>query len=189
MIDKYGDEHIHDIFVSMDSHYPCHIAHAVSWHKKGNRNEHPAPFTQITNNDVLNGVWVYGDGSEAMQLWAKSYTDALERRGRMVLTIWPEHCIIGSSGHSVVPNINDALQRWAQRAGRPVNYIMKGQNLKVEMYSALQAEVPDLTDQNTGLNVELLSMLKTSDRVRCLSPACSVPFSTDVHRCSVLIDQ
>jgi nicotinamidase-related amidase len=84
----------------------------------------------------------------------------------MTLTIWPEHCTIGSKGHSVVPVINEALQKWAETAGRPINYIMKGQNLRVEMYSALQAEVPDPKDQNTGLNVELLSMLKTSDRVR-----------------------
>jgi nicotinamidase-related amidase len=165
MIDSYGDD-IHDIFVSMDSHYPCHIAHAVSWHRKDAPQEHPKPFTRITNADVLNGVWVYGDGSEDMQAWAQAYTGALERRGRMVLTIWPEHYIIGSAGHSVVPNINAALQRWAERSNRPINYVMKGQNLRVEMYSALQADVHDPLDQNTSLNHELLSMLKTSDRVR-----------------------
>ena len=36
------------------------------------------------------------------------------------------------------------------------------------MYSALQAQVPDPLDQNTGLNTELLSLLKTSDRVGTL---------------------
>ena len=169
MIDSFGDEHIHDIFVSMDSHYPCHIAHAVSWHKKDQPDVHPEPLvTKITNADVLNENWVYADKRPEMQEWARGYTGALERRGRMVLTIWPEHCIIGSTGHSVVPNINAALQRWAERSGRPVNYVMKGQNLRVEMYSALQAEVPDPLDQNTGLNTELLSLLKTSDRVGTL---------------------
>ena len=165
MIDGFGEEHIHDIFVSMDSHSPCHIAHAVSWHAAGKPDEHPAPFTQISNSDVINGVWVYVDKREEMQEWAKAYTGALERKGRMVLTIWPEHCIVGSKGHSVVPVINNALQRWAHRSGRPVNYIMKGQNLRVEMYSAIQAEVHDPLDQNTGVNLELLSVLKTSDRV------------------------
>jgi nicotinamidase-related amidase len=165
MIDTFGEDHIHDIFVSMDSHYPCHIAHAVSWHAKGDPKAHPPAYTKITNADVKNGVWVYADTRPEMQEWALAYTGALERRGRMTLTIWPEHCIIGSKGHSVVPLINTALQKWAHKAGRPINYIMKGQNLRVEMYSALQAEVPDPKDQNTGLNVELLSMLKTSDRV------------------------
>jgi hypothetical protein len=34
------------------------------------------------------------------------------------------------------------------------------------MYSALQADMHDPQDQNTSLNHELLSILKTSDRVR-----------------------
>jgi nicotinamidase/pyrazinamidase len=134
-------------------------------YRKEDHNEHPAPFTKITNSEVVSGVWVYGDGSEAMRHWANTYTLLLQARGKF-LTIWPEHCIIGSPGHSVVPTINDALQRWACRSGRPIHYVMKGQNLRVEMYSALQAEVHDPLDLNTGLNVELLSMLKTSDKVR-----------------------
>ena len=30
MIDDYGS-HIHEIYVSLDSHYPKHIAHAICW--------------------------------------------------------------------------------------------------------------------------------------------------------------
>lgn len=165
MIDDFGSDHIHDIFVSMDSHHPCHIAHAISWCKPDKPDVHPAPFTSITNDDVVRKVWVYRDPDPVMQEWVKSYTAALERKGRMVLTIWPEHCLIGSRGHSVVKVIDDALQRWAQRSAREVNYVMKGQNLRVEMYSALCAEVEDPLDQNTGFNHPLMSMLQTSDRV------------------------
>jgi nicotinamidase/pyrazinamidase len=142
-------------------------------------------LTKITNSDVVSGVWVYGDGSETMRHWANTYTLLLQARGKF-LTIWPEHCIIGSPGHSVVPTINDALQRWACRSGRPIHYVMKGQNLRVEMYSALQAEVHDPLDLNTGLNVELLSMLKTSDKVWPKSNKrswCTVGFAQNVRCC------
>jgi len=166
MIDDFGSDSIHDIYVSMDTHNPCHIAHAVSWCKPDQPNVHPEPFTSITNDDIKKKVWVFRDPNPAMQEWVATYTSTLEKKGRMVLTIWPEHCLIGSRGHSVVKVIDDALQRWAKRSSREVKYVMKGQNLRVEMYSALCAEVEDPLDQNTGFNHPLMSMLQTSDRVR-----------------------
>jgi nicotinamidase-related amidase len=158
--------HIHEIFVSLDSHYPSHIAHAMFWiDEKGN---HPSPFTPITFQDVKTGKWRPREESEDLMDWCLYYTKALERKGRMTLTIWPEHCIIGSRGHAVVPCINAALQAWALHSKRPVYYVMKGQNCRTEMYSALEAEVPDPLDYTTGLNTDLLSMLRVAERVRSL---------------------
>eukprot|EP00600_Ochromonadales_sp_CCMP1393_P010544 CAMPEP_0175007414 /NCGR_PEP_ID=MMETSP0005-20121125/6394_1 /TAXON_ID=420556 /ORGANISM="Ochromonas sp., Strain CCMP1393" /LENGTH=945 /DNA_ID=CAMNT_0016262845 /DNA_START=27 /DNA_END=2864 /DNA_ORIENTATION=+ len=178
MIRSHG-KYIHEIFVSMDSHYPCHIAHAVSWvDAEGN---HPPVLTKITHDDVLKGRWRHRDDSDPnpkgeklpMQEWVKIYTSSLERKARMKLTIWPEHYIVGTRGHSVVQELNDALQDWAQWSKRPVNYVMKAQNLRTEMYSALQAEVEDPTDQSTALNTELLSMLKISDKLLICGQAMS----------------
>jgi nicotinamidase/pyrazinamidase len=165
MIDRYG-AHIHEIFVSLDSHHTCHIAHALSWVNE--QGEHPAPFTQISHDDVVNKRWMHVHDSPQMKIWVRVYTGALERKNRPRLTIWPEHCVIGSKGHGVVPVINTALQRWASKSKRQVNYIMKGQNLRTECYSALQAEVEDSSDQSTALNSQLLSRLKISDRVQLL---------------------
>jgi nicotinamidase-related amidase len=50
------------------------------------------------------------------------------------MCIWPEHCLIGSPGHCVVPVLNAALQQWAGNKMRTVNYIMKGTNCMTEMY-------------------------------------------------------
>jgi len=245
MIDDFG-EHIHEIFVSMDSHHPCHIAHAVAWVDGATHKIHPEPFSVITNEDILKGKWVHieevaekereeaqkaaaalkqqpvavavtaaggdtgtgagtvaqkevwrkaelrvqnstvggeeeeegggGGGSinrVSMSKWVRSYTSMLERKGKFQLVVWPEHCIIGSRGHSVVPVINDALQRWAERSKRAVTYVMKGQNLRTEMYSALMAEVEDPSDPNTAINDELLNMLKISDRVLVCGQAMS----------------
>ena len=147
----------------MDSHYPTHIAHAIFWKdKEGN---HPQPFTVINYSDIRDEKWIPVDEDEEVKKWCIYYTKALERKGKFKLTIWPEHCIIGSRGHCVVPVIDDALQQWAAYSKRPVNYIMKGQNCRTEMFSALVAEVEDPLDSSTSLNHGLLSMLRVADRV------------------------
>ncbi|KAJ1419803.1 hypothetical protein B484DRAFT_433674, partial [Ochromonadaceae sp. CCMP2298] len=164
-----------------------------------------------------------GNGQKVpMWKWVKQYTSALQRKSKMKLIIWPEHCIIGSRGHGIVPVINDALQRWAdntntntytntknntnkqyyynnnnyyhyyynhyyyhyfyyynyyyrwaEKHSRPITYIMKGQNLRTEMYSALMAEVEDSADPSTALNTELLNSLKISDRILICGQALS----------------
>jgi nicotinamidase-related amidase len=160
---KKNKHNIHDIFVSLDSHHPSHIAHAVFWvDKKGNK---PAPFTTITYKDVVDRVWLPRDDSAEILKWCKKYTKALERKGRMTLTIWPDHCIIGTKGHAIEAIINEALQEWASYSKRPVTYVMKGQNCRTEMYSALEAEVEDPLDSSTALNIDLVSMLQVSGRV------------------------
>ena len=155
---------IHEIFVSLDSHHPSHIAHAAFWVDK-KKKKNPAPFTTITYKDIVDEVWLPRDDRPDTLEWCKTYTKALERKGRMTLTIWPDHCIIGSKGHAIEENINEALQDWSQHSKRPVKYVMKGQNCRTEFYSALEAEVVDPLDFSTGLNNELLSMLRVADRV------------------------
>ena len=160
---KKNKHNIHEIFVSLDSHHPSHIAHAAFWiDKKGNK---PALFTTITYKDIVNEVWLPRDDSPETVEWCLTYTKALERKGRMTLTIWPDHCIIGTKGHAVEANINEALQEWSLYSQRPVTYVMKGQNCRTEMYSALEAEVVDPLDYSTALNIDLVSMLLVSGRV------------------------
>ena len=61
--------------------------------------------------------------------------------------------------------INDALQQWATYSKRPVNYIMKGQNCRTEMYSALVAEVVDEKDPRTAMDWDLLAELMIADKI------------------------
>ena len=160
---KKNKHNIHEIFVSLDSHHPSHIAHAAFWvDKKGNK---PALFTTITYKDIVNEVWLPRDDNPETVEWCLTYTKALERKGRMTLTIWPDHCIIGTKGHAIVANINEALQEWSLYSQRPVTYVMKGQNCRTEMYSALEAEVMDPSDFSTGLNTDLVAKLQVSGRV------------------------
>lgn len=83
----------------------------------------------------------------------------------MSIQIWPEHCLIGSPGHAVVPCVNQALQDWAEHSLNTVTYIMKGTNCLTEMYSALCAEVPIKNDSSTCLDTKTITRLEAADQV------------------------
>jgi nicotinamidase/pyrazinamidase len=71
------------------------------------------------------------------------------------LTIWPEHCLEGTDGHSVVDVVSSALSTWsAITGGKVVEYVKKGMNPYTEMFSAICAEVP--VDGETSFNCELV---------------------------------
>lgn len=52
-------KNIHEIYVSMDSHHPSHIAHGMFW--SNSKGEQPSPFTLISNEDICNGIWLPRD--------------------------------------------------------------------------------------------------------------------------------
>jgi nicotinamidase-related amidase len=158
---RKNSEVIDEIIVSLDSHHRIHIAHGVFW--KNEQGEHPPPFTLIRSTDIEQGTWVPVDNN--LLEHAKNYTRALEEKGRFVVCIWPEHCLIGTPGHAVTPVVNKALQEWVQRRMTAIQYIHKGTNCLTEMYSAIAAEVPMSDDPSTGINQELIEHLHTADRV------------------------
>lgn len=125
---------------------------------------HPKEFATILNSDLKTSTnkasksdsenrplfeVIKSDHPKAFDYeWADYYTSRLELKGNHNLTIWPEHCIVGSSGHSVVDTLNVALQKWARKTGKAIQYIEKGQNCKTELYSILEAEVEDPGNSN-----------------------------------------
>ena len=152
---------IDEIYVSLDSHHRIHIAHGVFW--KNTAGEHPPPFTLIRSEDVATKKWIPVD--ESKQTYALQYTKALEEKGRFVLCIWPEHCLIGTDGHAVVPLLNEALQEWVRQKMKTVEYVHKGMNCLTEMYSAIAAEVPIPEDPSTNINRQLLESLHNADKL------------------------
>lgn len=153
-VEKVGDR-LASIHATLDSHLPLHIAHGVMWvDSKGN---HPNPFTVITKNDVEKGLW----RSYAPQLQGKflHYVTELEKNARYVLCIWPQHCIIGTWGHSLVPELAQAFVDWQNKYFKRIDYVAKGSNMLTEHYSAVQADVPDDGDPTTKLNTQLIDVL------------------------------
>lgn len=160
-IDKAGIE-LDDIHPTLDSHQRLHIAHPeFVVNQVGN---HPDPFTVIGYANAKLGL--YRCAFLGIQDYWLSYVKALEENGRYPYCIWPPHCLIGTRGHALMPEINEALigdNGWAVRTGSTVSYLTKGSSFKTEHYSAVRADVPDDDDPSTQLNMGFIEPLETAD--------------------------
>lgn len=168
LIDRVGNK-LTDVHVTLDSHHLIDVAHPAMW--RNENGEEPAPFTLISANDLKAGIWT----PRRMGLRNRMirYTETLEAAGQYMLMVWPPHCLIGSPGHAVQPDLFAALSRWEKREFANVHYVTKGTNVFTEHYGALMAEVPDPSDPSTQLNTDFLNMLAEADIVAIAGEALS----------------
>jgi nicotinamidase/pyrazinamidase len=159
MVRRLKDK-LDDIHVTLDSHHFIHIAHPIFW--RDSNGKHPAAFTRITRSEVEDGVWT--PNVPSLYRRALDYVCKLEQNGRYDLTIWPPHCLIGSPGHNVFPELFTALTEWESRFAF-VDYVTKGSNILTEHYSAVQADVPDPSDVSTQINTRLIQTLENADQI------------------------
>ena len=160
---------INDIHVTLDSHHNLDVAHPMFW--KDAKGNHPAPFTMISKDDVINGVWrpfapnmkdaVYG----TLQNRMINYVTTLEANGRYALIIWPPHCLIGTWGTQVYHGLIHVFHRWEREREGMIDFVTKGSNLFTEHYSGVQADVPDPQDPSTQLNTRLIETLERADDI------------------------
>jgi len=160
MVDKYGGD-IDDIQITMDSHYHLHIAHSSWWRDASGAQ--PKPFTLISESDVASGKWrpVNPDWKD----WALQYVQQLSANKRYALVIWPDHCIIGSRGHSIQPTFFDAVTRWEHKYSAMAPRTTKGSNPFTEHFSAVKADVPRADDESTRLNGRFVKTLQQYDSI------------------------
>lgn len=176
------------VVATMDSHQKLHIAHTGFWVSGVDYKTQPSPFTIISSQDIIDGMWIprmdlkipshtvdanifhrckyqvwNSDGTMDPYQYAIEYTKRLEAKGKFKLCIWPEHCLIGSPGHSMVDQVFEAVQNWSEVTGGSVEWVLKGENLLTESYSAIEAEVP--VNQATTFNAELQASLELSDKL------------------------
>jgi len=161
-------DRLSDVHVTLDSHRRVDISHPL-WFRDGDGN-HPAPFTTITADDLRGGRW----STTHPGAWERTlaYLEALAANGRYPHTIWPEHCLIGSEGHAVVPGLMGALAEWEDRFAL-VDFVTKGSNPWTEHFSAVAAEVPDPEDPGTQVNTGLVTTLQQADVVLLAGEASS----------------
>ncbi len=159
MLRRYQDK-ITDIHLTLDSHHWVDIAHPIFW--RDAKGKHPAPFTVISADAVLNGRW--HTTHPGCQQRALAYVQTLRANGRYELVIWPPHCLIGTAGNNVVAPVAEAVLAWEQGFAM-VDYVTKGSNLWTEHYSAVQADVPDPQDPGTQLNIGLITVLEEADLI------------------------
>ena len=160
VLDKYGHK-IERVVVTLDTHHKMHIAHGCFW--TNDKGESPNDLDGIRAADVQSKKWTARQPE--MRKWALEYCQRLEAGNRFTHTIWPEHCLLGSTGHAVSPRLLPSLQRWSENRKRSITWVLKGQNNRTEMYSALRAEVELDDDPTTKLNTDLIETLATHSLV------------------------
>jgi nicotinamidase-related amidase len=160
MVKRIGSK-LNDIHVTLDSHHCFDIAHPIFWKDAGGKN--PDPFTMISVADVESRKWITSIPS--LMDKGLNYVKQLESNGRYPLVVWPYHCIIGSKGHGVYPDLFDVLFEWEKNEIAQINYVTKGSNIYTEHYSAIQADVPDPADPSTQINTGLIKTLEETDQI------------------------
>lgn len=155
------------IHVTLDTHHELDIGHPLFWLNA--EGEHPAPFTIISKQDVVDGAWRPFNPEQPCPPYgtlldrAVEYVRQLADHDRYQLTIWPPHCRIGTFGHNLAAPIERALRAWERSRYDMVDYVTKGTNMFTEHYSGVQADVPDPDDPSTHLNTGLIQTLEQAD--------------------------
>lgn len=158
------------LHATLDSHHNMDIAHPQMW--KDENGNHPNPFTIISADDVRNGKWTctllgYYNPEKKITFREKTlaYVEQLEKNNRYPLCIWPPHCLIGTKGANVYPELYSAYEEWIKENRSWVNFVTKGDFPFTEHYSAIQADVPEPGLIKTQLNTELLKDIGNADMI------------------------
>ncbi|PJF44761.1 MAG: hypothetical protein CUN55_02280 [Phototrophicales bacterium] len=145
------------IAASLDSHLPVQIFYA-SWWSDADGNP-PSPYTEITVEDVLQGVWIPRYEVE----WSREYVQKLSSQAKKNLMIWPYHTMIGTPGHCLTPALYEAIAyHSAARQTEPI-FLTKGSLPKTEHYSILEPEVKVPDHPQGTINRSFLDMVATYD--------------------------
>ena len=147
---------INQIHVTIDSHHLIDVAHSGMW--RNSEGASPDHFTIITSKDIKDGKWTPIFPNLRQEFI--DYTSALESGGRYLLIIWPPHCLIGSRGQTVIPELFEALIEWQTIYKNNVNFVTKGSNPKREHYAPIRAEVIDPNDPSTQIDNRKGSMVQ-----------------------------
>jgi nicotinamidase-related amidase len=135
------------IVVTLDTHSRFHIGNANAFEKSHD-------FDSVDSALVATGL----DGSkrnlEPKQGKAtpaiKDYITKLGKHGKSH-TLWPLHCLMGTSGHNVHKTLDDALTLWSEdkidnkkkNEKTEVRYILKGCDTLYENFSVFKSAVID----------------------------------------------
>ena len=128
-------EKITRVLLSVDTHYPHQIFFRTMWIDANNNPV--APYTMITTKSIKDGTYrfVGGNPIEAMKC-----VDYLEKNSKGGVFIWPDHCLIGTTGWNIETQIMQMVT--FHSAARNVREILgfKGMDTYSEMYGILEPE-------------------------------------------------
>jgi nicotinamidase/pyrazinamidase len=152
------DKAIDHIIFTQDTHHVLDISHPGFW--RNEKGESPEPFTEIKSMQVAKGEWIPIEDTG----YVLNYLENLEAKGEFPHVVWPEHCLIGSVGHALVPPLVEKAADWA-RKGRRYEVVQKGINPMTEHFGALRANVPIDDAPETQLNMALVDQLHQFENI------------------------
>lgn len=161
LISRHGEQ-LDGITVTLDSHHRYDIAHPAFW--RGPRGESPL-HTPISLADVDSGRWLPAD--PALLAEVRAYLQ------QSSLYVWPPHCLVGSWGHNIQQDLNQALQQWECQRQRVMQLLFKGLNPLTEHFSAFEADVPRADDPATCFDSRQLAPLLAADHILIAGEALS----------------
>lgn len=150
-IQFYGT-YLEEILCSLDTHTKDHVSHSERWVDiHGN---HPAPFTPITYDDCVAGVWRAADPKD--QEWQLEYVKRLNRTHY----IWPVH---GQKPDWEWQVYHDLAIELDGRSN--VRFVEKGMHRDVEQFGIFGAEVPFPGAPETDINHALIAEIDSFERI------------------------
>lgn len=192
MIRRLGPK-LDDISVTLDSHQTVGIERPAWWVRKSDGAQ-IAPFTcldihpdgrRIVRAEFVNGAKVFTEEEYVTKIpsflhqggatgkGSFGYLQALKAANRYPHMVWTEHCIVGTWGWSIVPELAETLCWWERSEMGRVNYVVKGNNPWTEHFSGVKAEVPDPRDPSTQLNKTMIRTLQEADLIPVAGEALS----------------
>lgn len=182
---------LNDIKITMDAHRSLGIERPGWWVRESDRAP-TAPFTCLGIHPDGRRVvrYIPGKGPNAnmfgMVPTEESYTtrmpsylhqggptgkgsfgylEALAARKRYPHFVWPAHCVIGSWGFGIFPELHAAVTEWEREQVAIATIVTKGSNPSTEHFSAVGAEVEDPSDPSTRINMDFIRSLEEADKV------------------------
>ncbi len=128
----------------------------------------PSGLRASVNPAITRDVMGNHNAYMELQKQAEYYTVELARKGKYMLYIWPEHCVLGSLGHTLVGVVQEARMFHSYVRNSQNQPQVKGGNPLTENYSIFGPEVTtryDGKDVIAHKNVAFLRMLLDYDAV------------------------
>ena len=135
------------IIATMDTHTSQQIFHPIFFvDAEGN---HPAPYTDIHADELRSGKWTFNPAlapqfeiaPEYGQQMMLHYAEALQKKGKYALTVWPYHAMLGGIGHALVPAVEEAIFFHSHARVDQPHFAIKGDKPFTENYSVVGPEV------------------------------------------------
>jgi nicotinamidase-related amidase len=170
------------ILPTLDTHFAFQIFTPAFWLDEDGANLKPHDMLN-KNCEIIRGgqptgvkarpnpamaKWLCGGDYVWLQKQCLHYVQELAKKGKYMLYIWPEHCVLGSMGHTLVGVIQEArmFHSWVRMAQSAAE--VKGGNPLTENYSVLGPEVRTMFDGKGALaqkNTRFITTLLNNDAI------------------------